>query len=112
MAIRKTGARRISVDGVMYLWRVRQKPTYAQEFYRGITVAIQLAENPGQVLLARGDSRPDKVPIYCDPITIVTPHTVAAAIRCGLAAGWRPDAPGSQFEIALPVANSSDRHEP
>jgi hypothetical protein len=111
MAIRKTGARRISVDGVIYLWRVRHKPTYDQECFRGrLTVAIQRAEGAGQVLLVRGDSRPDN--IYGDPTTIVTPRTVADAIRLGLASGWHPNSPGSPVEIVLTDTNLGERNEP
>ncbi len=42
MAILKKGARRISVDGEQYLWRIRKKPRYDQALaLSGLIVAVQ-----------------------------------------------------------------------
>jgi hypothetical protein len=100
MAIRKTGSRQIIVDGMAYRWRIRRKPTYCQACFAGcLTVAIQLAENPGRTLLALGAARPDN--LIGNPSVIVTPQTVAATIRAALAEGWEPATQGPQFVIHL-----------
>jgi hypothetical protein len=100
MAIRKTGSRRIVVDGVAYRWRVRHKPTYMQGAYAdGFVVSIEIAEDPGQVLLASAGARPDN---WLErPGAAVTPARVAATIRAALTVGWKPTEPGSVFYIAL-----------
>ncbi len=48
MAIRKTGSRRIVVDGVSYRWRISPRPTPGEFDYVGSMIAsVQLAEAPG-----------------------------------------------------------------
>src|SRR4051812_21210324 len=94
MAISKSGARRIVVDGVPYLWRVRPRPTYGQDvFGHALTVAVQRADLPGRVLVVRTPYvRPDA---YVGMRRgVVCPSDLAAYIRRALLAGWGPTDPG------------------
>jgi hypothetical protein len=82
MAIRKTGSRRIVVDGKAYRWRIRHRATYSQTDYGSGTlhVVIESAEHAGAVLVLLTD-RPH--PKDCVPRTLnpVTPSDVAGWIR-------------------------------
>lgn len=64
MAIPKKGSRLITVDGVVYRWRIRHKPTYCQDDGWGpMTFAVQLADSPAAVLLVSLPfHRPDSPP--------------------------------------------------
>jgi hypothetical protein len=99
MAIRKTGSRRIIVDGVAYLWRVRPRPTYSQANAWGpLSVCVQLAKNPGSVLVVNLTvPRPDNW--LHSTSTRVTPGKMESLIRSGLAAGWHPERAGRQFAL-------------
>lgn len=100
MAIRKVGSRCIFVDGVFYLWRVRQRPTYCQaNGWRPLSVSIQRAERPGAVLVVNLDRpRPDN---WFDTLASesrpLRPSEVAGLVRHAIAAGWCPERPGPQF---------------
>jgi hypothetical protein len=52
VATRKTGSRRLVVDGVAYRWRIRRRATYSQADYGSGTlhVVVELAEQPGAEL--------------------------------------------------------------
>jgi hypothetical protein len=105
MAVRKTGSRRIVVDGIEYRWRVRQKPTYMQgAFACSFVVSIQKAEAVGRALLATAGARPDNW-IHVSSAA-VTPARIAATIRAALVAGWNPEASGSAFYLALAGSES------
>jgi hypothetical protein len=100
MAIRKTGSRRIVVDGIEYRWRVRRKSTYIQAaFACSFVVSVQVAEASGQVLHVTAGARPDNW--TQTPGEVVTPAPLAATIRAALKAGWKPAEPGSAFYFAL-----------
>lgn len=94
MAIPKKGSRVIAVDGVAYRWRIRRKPTYSQGLAQGaLTFAVELAQDPGSVLVVTTDSaRPDNW--VTAPARTVRPVEVADTIRAALRQGWRPDQPG------------------
>jgi hypothetical protein len=97
MAINKTGARRICVDGIAYLWKIRRQPTYAQE--EGgtpLTIAVQSADREGCVLVIR---LPEKHPgswMSATPFA-VRPSLVARSIREATTTGWQPRVPGAPF---------------
>jgi len=98
MSIPRTGSRRIEVDGVAYRWTVRPRPTYFQALSeaQGLTVAVELEEGPGRVLIVSFQrSRPDNW--LNAPSAAVTPRHVAEAIREALAAGWVPHSTGGAF---------------
>jgi hypothetical protein len=108
MAIRKTGSRRIVVDGVDYLWRVRRRPTYCQANTWGtLSVCIQRAERSGAVLVA-GLDRPRPDNWLWRPSSAVRPVEVADLVRRALAAGWRPETAGPQFVFSMTADASHD----
>ncbi|WP_285558040.1 hypothetical protein [Actinoplanes regularis] len=79
------------MDGTVYRWSVRHKPTYAQGLaWAPLTFVVEDADAPGQVLsVATGSTRPDN---WLDlPGTPVTPRMVEQSIRTALAAGWTPE---------------------
>ncbi|RAO11831.1 hypothetical protein [Micromonospora noduli] len=102
MALTKKGSRLITVDGIVYRWRVRGKPTYAQALCeRPLTLAIEQADCTGSVLLV---SMPQDHPsnwIGGPPVPVL-PSTVAAVVRKALAEGWRPSQPAAAFHMATP----------
>jgi hypothetical protein len=102
MAVRKTGSRRIVVDGVAYRWRIRHRATYCQADYgRGVLhVAIESAEQPGTVLVLITD-RPHPKDCIPRPLTPATPSDIAGWIRQAIGAGWTPSEPGPQFKLHL-----------
>jgi hypothetical protein len=106
MAIRKTGSRRIVVDGVEYRWRIRRRATYSQIDYGSGTlhVAIESAEQAGAVLVLITD-RPH--PQDCVPRRLMpaTPSDVAGWVRQAIRAGWMPSKPGPQFSLRLSVSS-------
>jgi hypothetical protein len=100
MAIRKAGSRRIVVDGVSYLWRVRRRPTYCQGNAWGLlSLCVQRVEHPGATLVVKLDRpRPDNW--FGLPSMAVRPSDVAGLVRKALEAGWRPGATGPQFVLS------------
>jgi hypothetical protein len=106
MALRKTGSRRLVVEGERYLWRVRRSPTYGQaNCWHSLTSAVQHADGDGAVLVVTCDEpRPDNW--LGRPGAVVTPRLVAQAIRRALAAGWRPLAAGPVFHLSEGGAGS------
>jgi hypothetical protein len=98
VAIRKTGTRRLVVDGVTDRWRIRRRATYSQSDYGcgALHVAVELAEQPGAVLLLYTD-RPHPADWGTNQVAPVYPSDVAGWVREALIAGWRPSKPGPQF---------------
>lgn len=94
MAIPKKGSRTITVDGVAYRWRIRRKPTYDQGLaHSALTFAVELAQDPGSVLVVTTDSvRPDNWVVV--PGKTIRPVEVTDTIRTALRQGWRPHLPG------------------
>ncbi|GIE81075.1 hypothetical protein Aph02nite_70250 [Actinoplanes philippinensis] len=101
MAIPRGGSRLITVDGTVYRWAVRAKPTYDQGLnWAPLTFAVELADTPGQVLSVQtGSPRLDNW--LGLPGTPVTPLTVEQSIRAALAAGWQPDRSNGFFKLTL-----------
>ncbi|GAA3526637.1 hypothetical protein GCM10022419_001670 [Nonomuraea rosea] len=101
MAIPKKGSRLITVDGTIFRWRVRRKPTYCQGNSWGpMTFSVELADAPGRVLLASLPcSRPDA---WLGERTIaIRPALVTATVRMALGHGWGPRQAGNAFDLAL-----------
>ena len=98
MATRKTGSRRLVVDGVAYLWRIRKRATYSQADYCNgtLNVAVELAERPGTLLVLNTD-RPHPANWGTDRVVPIRPSDVAGWVREALAAGWVPSQPGPQI---------------
>jgi hypothetical protein len=101
MALTKKGSRLITVDGVVYRWRVRGRPTYAQALcQRPITLAVERADCEGSVLLvSMAQSHPSNW--LGGPAVPAIPSTVATVVRQALADGWRSSAPAAAFHVAM-----------
>ncbi|MFI6452490.1 hypothetical protein ACIBF6_13110 [Streptosporangium amethystogenes] len=101
MAIPKKGSRLITVDGVIYRWRIRRKPTYCQGNGWGpLTFAVESAEKPGRVLLvALPFARPDAW--LGERTMAVRPALVTAIIGTALDRGWDPQQKGNAFTLDL-----------
>ena len=101
MAMPRNGTRLIDVDGTVYRWVVRRKPTFSQLLGAPLTFAVEAADAPGQVLsVVTGSPRPDN--LLKAPGRPVTPQTVERAVRLALADGWEPHREGGSFRLALP----------
>ncbi|MEU6795723.1 hypothetical protein ABZ907_28870 [Nonomuraea wenchangensis] len=101
MAIPKKGSRLISVDGTVFRWRVRRKPTYCQGNSWGpMTFAVELAGASGRVLLVLLPcSRPDAW--WGERTMAIRPALVTATIRTALSHGWDTQQVGNTYELAL-----------
>ena len=87
MSITKKGSRRIVVDGTVYRWMIRRKPSRGQADYaEPLTFAVVQENIRGSLL-------------HDVPHSVVSPKTVAAAIRKALTAGWQPGYGGGTFCI-------------
>jgi hypothetical protein len=101
VAIRKIGSRRLVVDGVTYLWRVRQRPTYDQGLARSpLSFCVQHASTPGTVLIVElYRPRPDN---WTGKATWpLSPSEVADLVHRALAKGWHPEFEGPQFKLVV-----------
>ncbi|MDG9678994.1 hypothetical protein [Micromonospora sp. DH14] len=105
MALAKKGSRLITVDGVVYRWRVRGRPTYAQALgERPLAFAVEQDDCKGSVLLV---SMPQDHPsnwIGGPPVPVL-PSMVAAVIRKALTEGWRPSQATAAFRTTAPDAS-------
>lgn len=101
MAIPKKGSRLITVDGDVFRWRVRRKPTYCQGNSWGpMTFAAELTDASGRILLVLLPcSRPDAW--WGERTMAIRPALVTATIRMALDHGWDPRQAGNAFELAL-----------
>lgn len=101
MAIPRKGSRLIAVNGTVYRWAVRAKPTYCQGLNWGrLTFAVEHADTPGQVLSVETQS-PQLDNWLNLPGKPVTPLTVEQSVRTALATGWKPDRSDGVFRLAL-----------
>ena len=106
MAQPKVGGRRIVVDGVAYVWRVRPHPTYDEGLcWAPMSFSARAAEGAGSTLRARLDRvRPNHWLNLSGPATRpLLPSEVASTIRGALAAGWKPGATGPAFDLGPPA---------
>jgi hypothetical protein len=102
VATRKTGSRKIVVDGVAYRWRIRQRATYSQADYGSGTlhVAVESDVQPGRVLVLLTD-RPHPKDWGNKAVVPVTPSDIAGWIRQAIRAGWVPSEAGPQFHLRV-----------
>jgi len=96
MTIPKKGSRQITVEGQVYRWLIKSKPTYAQECLEApMTAAVDLVEGGGTTLyITFPFSRPDG--LYRTQISI-TPQVIRDCIQAALAQGWQPNNEGGAF---------------
>lgn len=97
MSLVKRGSRLITVDGVVYRWRVRKRPASARAVAATpLSFAVERAEGRGSVLIATmPDARPGEW-VAAGSVPVV-PSIVAAVIRQAIGQGWRADRPGPPF---------------
>jgi hypothetical protein len=101
MALVKKGSRTIVVDGVMYRWRLRGRPTYSQGLcWSPCTFAVEHAADPGSTLAVTTNQPHPSNWIGRTPKAVL-PSDVARAIRLALERGWTPRNPGSPFALDL-----------
>jgi len=98
----KTGARRITVDGIAYRWRVRHRahPFTALNWDGRIHVSVELADGTGSVLVVfTGHQHSRDIDTYPPGVDPVLPSDIVEWIRQSLAAGWQPAKRGPQFHL-------------
>ncbi|MFJ5842042.1 hypothetical protein ACIQGO_35765 [Streptomyces shenzhenensis] len=99
MALVRKGSRQIVVDGTVYGWRLRGRPTYFQGLARSpSTFTVEHADTPGTTLVVTTD-QPHPGNWLGREAKPVLPSGVAAAVRLALRGGWTPTAPGSAFHL-------------
>lgn len=101
MTLAVKGSRKITVDGVVYRWSVRRRPTYCQALgWSPLSFVVEREEQPGALMVA---SLPCAHPgnWLGLPSQPVLPGTVALGVRQALAAGWLPSRRGPAFELLL-----------
>lgn len=99
MALSRTGARRIVVDGTSYRWQLRRRPTYSQALsWTPCTFAVELADAPGAMLVVT-TNEPHPSNLLGREAKPALPSHVAHAIALALREGWAPAAPGSPFHL-------------
>ncbi len=109
MTLPKKGARSISIDGVLYRWSVRHKPTYVQGIGQShMSVAVEREDAPQQTLRI-------VLPAFrCDnwlllPGYVVKPSDIARWVPKALAAGWVPDMRGAAFDLVLSESDLTEK---
>jgi hypothetical protein len=112
VAIPKKGSRLITVEGQVFRWTVRPKPTYSEgAFASPMVFAVEAAERPGRVLhVALGRPRPDNW--LLQGTSPVTPSEVERCIRRALQSGWIPAEPGAPFEMLALQPEAAEEEVP
>ncbi|URM90746.1 hypothetical protein LUW75_12940 [Streptomyces sp. MRC013] len=99
MALVRKGSRRIIVDGTVYRWRLRGRPTYCRGLaWSPCAFAVEHADTPGATLVVVAD-QPHPSNWTGREAEPVVPSRVAAAVRLALSKGWTPTTPGSSFHL-------------
>jgi hypothetical protein len=103
MSVPKKGTRKIIVDGEHFVWLIRRKPTYTQEFFHGenLHVAVEHAENSGSVLVIITDRPHPQGCFRFSKVIPVIPADVAQWIRQAMQLGWQPQLPGKTFQVRI-----------
>lgn len=104
MALTVKGSRLITVDGAVYRWRMRRKPSYSQECLGSpLTFAVELAGARGSILSVTipDAGRPDSLVLAARRSLIVRPALVASVIQAALDRGWEPAVHGAPFRLSL-----------
>ncbi len=102
MALAVKGSRLITVNGTVYRWRLRRKPSYSQECFNGpLTFAAELAGAGGSVLAVAIPDVSHPGSLVARSSLIVRPALVATVIRMALDRGWQPAAPGAPFRLSV-----------
>jgi hypothetical protein len=101
VTLAKRHSRQITVDGVLFRWKVRHRPTYAQGLgWTPLTFVVEHAEQPSaRLVVALPWAHPGNW--LGLPTRPVLPATVAAGIREALTTGWQPRTPGPPKNMTL-----------
>lgn len=101
MALMHKGSRPITVDGIVYRWRVRNRPTYEQgRTHTPFLLAVEQATGVGSKLVVElPQAHPNNW--LCGEAIAVLPSHVAQYIDQALAAGWQPEHPGYPFVLVV-----------
>lgn len=107
MTLARKGCRRIVVNGVVFRWSVRRRPTYCQaNGWSPLTFVVEQATGRGALLLVwLPYAHPGNW--LALPSRPALPSTVATGISQALTAGWRPSQPGPLFTLALRDSSNS-----
>lgn len=105
--IPKRGSRRIIVEGVGYLWRLRKRPTRGHVAGGSVCVAVAEESGHGSTLLVELGAHPsNQVGRFG---SAVTPGDVDGWVRAAVRDGWTPLDPGPNFRV---VGTSRGRAHP
>lgn len=119
MALARKRSRKITVDGVVFRWRVGRTGGLQDldavppaEGWQPLGFVAELSEGGGAKLVVNlRDARLSARWLWMIvPGDAVTPGVVAASIRSAIVAGWHPDRPGPAFLVVageLPVERVS-----
>ncbi|MET7574891.1 hypothetical protein ABZT04_41430 [Streptomyces sp. NPDC005492] len=109
MALVRRGSRRIVVDGTVYRWRLRGRPTYFQGLaWSPCSFAVEHADSPGTTLVVTTD-QPHPGNWIGREAEPVLPSGVAEAVRHALREGWIPTASGSAFHLVQSLGFTPSR---
>ncbi|OJJ19612.1 hypothetical protein BKI52_22665 [marine bacterium AO1-C] len=99
MAISKKRTREIVINGEVFLWKIRKKPTYCQEMgWTNMLIAVQhLDYEQGRSLIINLPyARPGNIDGH--ETIQVTPALVRSYIQDAIACGWAYNEPGVPYE--------------
>ena len=102
MALAVKGSRLITINGILYRWRLRRKPSYNQECFNApLTFAVELVGSSGSILAVAIPDVSHPGSLIARSSLIVRPALVAAVIQAALSRGWQPAAPGAPFRLNM-----------
>lgn len=106
MSIPTKGARKITVNGQVFLWLIRRKVTYGQECFPGgnVHVAVQDIAQEGATLIIETDRFHPKGFRSGNPESSnipVAPSDIEFWIRQAIRLGWQPEKPGKSFQTIV-----------
>ena len=113
MSIPKADSRLLHLDGGVYRWRVRQRPTDCQgNGWSGLTLAVEDATPEGGCVLvvSLGVAHPSNWLKL--PSRGVTPGEVGEWVQRALILGWQPSEPGRQFLLSASSATGDRSPNP
>ncbi|MEV0582729.1 hypothetical protein [Nonomuraea sp. NPDC050310] len=103
MTMPKRGSRPITVDGVVYRWRVPKWSRGVDGGWKQLSFTVQRADEPGGVLVVTLPcARPDNS--HGERTIVVRPVLVSACIRRALGQGWAAHARGAAFRLTVTEA--------
>jgi hypothetical protein len=104
MTIPTKGSRQIIVDGEVYRWSIRRRPTHCQhDFGCYLNVAIENAKFTGTTLIVEIPQAHPSTIWASKEIIPVLPSDIECCIRQAIAQGWKPLQLGSSFQLCQSV---------